>query len=214
MINKVILIGRLGQNPDLKYTQAGSPICTLSIATDESYTDREGNRIERSEWHRVSVFQRAAENCSQYLVKGSLVYVEGSLHTRKWQDQQGQIRYTTNIHAQRVIFLDRRAPDQMANPDSGYGGIGVPRGPSSNSVGNTMGNTIRSNMGNGSRPMPPRPTQQVDPNSVISARQPQNDPMSRSQMDAAQISKQHPGNDEDLGPAFPSEASNMDDMPF
>ncbi|MBO4313179.1 MAG: single-stranded DNA-binding protein [Desulfovibrio sp.] len=108
MLNKVMIIGRLGADPELKYTQSGSPATSLSIATDETYTDRDGNRVERTEWHRVRVFQRQAENCANYLKKGSLVYVEGSLQTRKWQDQQGQDRYTTEIRAQRVQFLDRR----------------------------------------------------------------------------------------------------------
>ena len=120
MLNKVMLIGRLGRDPELRYTQSGSPVATLNVATDESYTDRDGNKVERTEWHRVSVFQRQAENCANYLAKGSLVYVEGSLQTRKWQDQSGQDRYTTEIKAQRVQFLDRRgergqAPDGAPN---------------------------------------------------------------------------------------------------
>ena len=108
MLNKVMIIGRLGRDPELRYTQSGSPVASLNIATDESYTDREGNKVDRTEWHRVSVFQRQAENCANYLTKGSLVFVEGSLQTRKWQDQQGQDRYTTEIKAQRVQFLDRK----------------------------------------------------------------------------------------------------------
>ena len=94
MLNKVMLIGRLGRDPELRYTQNGTPVASLNVATDESYTDRDGNKVERTEWHRVSVFQRQAENCANYLAKGSLVYVEGSLQTRKWQDQQGQDRMT------------------------------------------------------------------------------------------------------------------------
>lgn len=108
MLNKVMIIGRLGRDPEMRYTQTGSPVCSLNIATDESYTDKDGNKVERTEWHRVSVFQRSAENCAQFLSKGSLVYVEGSLQTRKWQDQQGQDRYTTEIKAQRVQFLDKK----------------------------------------------------------------------------------------------------------
>ena len=108
MLNKVLIIGRLGADPELRYTQSGSPVASLRIATDESYTDKDGNRVERTEWHRVAVFQRAAENCNQYLRKGSLVYVEGKLSTRKWQDQNGQERYTTEIRADRVQFLDRK----------------------------------------------------------------------------------------------------------
>lgn len=108
MLNKVMIIGRLGADPELRYTQAGQATCSLRIATDESYTDREGKRVERTEWHRIVVFQRAAENCNQYLSKGSLVYVEGKLSTRKWQDQNGQERYMTEIRADRVQFLDRK----------------------------------------------------------------------------------------------------------
>lgn len=108
MLNKVMLIGRLGRDPELRYTQNGTPVTSLNVATDESYTDRDGNRQERTEWHRVAVFQKQAELCSNYLSKGSLVYVEGFLQTRKWQDQQGMDRYTTEIRAQRVQFLDRK----------------------------------------------------------------------------------------------------------
>lgn len=108
MLNKVMVIGRLGADPELRYTQSGSPVTTLRIATDESYTDKNGNRVEATEWHRVITFQRAAENCNKYLSKGSLVYVEGKLSTRKWQDQNGQDRYTTEIRAERVQFLEKR----------------------------------------------------------------------------------------------------------
>ncbi len=121
MLNKAMIIGRLGQDPELKYTQSGVPLCNLNIATSESYQDRDGNRVDRTEWHRVSVFQRAAENCATYLRKGSLVYIEGSISTRKWQDQQGQDRYTTEIKAQRVQFLDRRGGDD-AGGQGGYQG--------------------------------------------------------------------------------------------
>ena len=108
-LNKVMIIGRLGREPELKYTQSGSPVCTFSVATDESYTDNSGQKVEKAEWHRIVVFQKAAENCSQYLGKGSLVFIEGRLETRKWQDQQGQDRFATEIKAQRVQFLDRKA---------------------------------------------------------------------------------------------------------
>ena len=91
MLNKVMIIGRLGRDPELRYTQNGSPVASLRIATDESYTDKDGQRVDRTEWHSVVVFQRSAENCNQYLRKGSLVYVEGKLTTRKWhrQSQRG-----------------------------------------------------------------------------------------------------------------------------
>lgn len=128
-LNKVMIIGRLGRDPELRYTQAGQPVCSLNIATDESYTDNNGNKVERTEWHRVSVFQRAAENCANFLAKGSLVFVEGSLATRKWQDQQGQDRYTTEIKALRVQFLDRKEQQE-----------GQPQG--SARLGNHSGNRI------------------------------------------------------------------------
>ena len=113
MLNKVMLIGRLGADPEVRNTQSGVPVATLRIATDESFTDRNGNRTERTEWHRVVVFQRQAETCGQYLRKGSLVYVEGRITTRKWQGQDGQDHYSTEIRADRVIFLDRKNADDM-----------------------------------------------------------------------------------------------------
>ena len=108
MLNKVMIIGRLGADPELRYTQAGQPICSLRIATDESYTDKDGNRVERTEWHSVVAFGKTADHCNQFLHKGSLVYVEGKLATRKWQDQNGHDRYTTEIRADRVQFLEKR----------------------------------------------------------------------------------------------------------
>lgn len=108
-LNKAMIIGRLGREPELKYAQSGSLVCTFSVATDKSYTDNSGQKVEKAEWHHIVVFQKAAENCSQYLAKGSLVFIEGGLETRKWQDQQGQDRFATEIKAQRVQFLDRKA---------------------------------------------------------------------------------------------------------
>ena len=96
-INKVILVGRLGQDPKLTYLPSGSPVAEMSVATDESYKDREGNKVDRVEWHRVKVFGRSAEFCNNYLSKGRLVYVEGTLRTRSWEDQQGQKRYMTEV---------------------------------------------------------------------------------------------------------------------
>ena len=119
MLNKVQIIGHLGRDVELRYSQNGSPVASLNIATDESYTDRDGNKVERVEWHRVSVYGKQAENCANYLHKGSLVYVEGSLQTRKWQDQNGQDRYTTEIKAQRVQFLDRVAGDGQQGGQQG-----------------------------------------------------------------------------------------------
>lgn len=156
-LNKVMVIGRLGRDPELKYTQAGAPVCTLNVATDESYTDRDGNKVDKAEWHRVVVFQKAAENSSQYLAKGSLVFVEGSLQTRKWQDPQGQDRYVTEIRAHRVQFIDRKGGNGQSGGQQGRQGNGRPQG---------------------------------------------------------QRQGQPPADYEDLGPAFPSEASGIDECPF
>lgn len=96
--NKVELIGNLGKDPDVRYTANGNPVANLAIATDESYKDRNtGQKVEKTEWHRVVVFGKPAEFAGQYLAKGAQVFVEGKLQTRKWQDQSGQDRYTTEI---------------------------------------------------------------------------------------------------------------------
>ncbi len=124
MLNKVVLMGRLGKDPEMRRLQSGAAMTTFTLATDESWLDRNGQRVEHTEWHRVVTFQRQAENCAQHLFRGSLVYVEGSIQTRKWQDQQGQTRYVTEVKAQRVIFLDRRRPagEQQPGADDGWGG--------------------------------------------------------------------------------------------
>lgn len=120
MLNKVHIIGRLGRDPELRYSQNGAPVCTFRIATDESYTDRDGNKVDRTEWHSIVVYQKAAEACANYLAKGSLVYVEGSLFTRKWQDQQGQDRYSTEVKALRVQFLDRKKDGRDGEKEQPY----------------------------------------------------------------------------------------------
>ena len=96
-INKVILVGNLGNDPDVKYTQSGMAVTRISLATTSVRKDRDGNNQERTEWHRVVFFGKVAEIAGEYLRKGSQVYVEGRLQTRKWQDQSGQDRYTTEI---------------------------------------------------------------------------------------------------------------------
>lgn len=101
----VLVVGRLGRDPELKYTNQGTPVCNLSLATDESWTDNQGQRQQATEWHKVVVFGKQAEAAANYLAKGRLALVEGRLRTQKWQDQQGQDRYTTQIRAGRVIFL-------------------------------------------------------------------------------------------------------------
>ena len=174
MLNKVMIIGRLGADPEVRYVAGGQPVATLNVATDESYTDREGNKVKKTEWHRISVWGKTAENCHNYLSKGSLVYVEGSLQTRKWQDQQGQDRYSTDIRAQRVQFLDRKGegrPREDGEPgyDGGY-----------------------------ERQAPPE-------RQGWQERQPAK---------AKSAGARKPPQDEDLGPAFPSEANSLDDVPF
>ena len=104
-VNKVILLGRLGQDPELKYTPSGSAVCNFSIATTENYTDKSGQKQERTEWHRIVVWGKLAELCNQYLAKGRQCYVEGKLQTRSWDDQNQQKRYTTEIIASRVQFI-------------------------------------------------------------------------------------------------------------
>jgi len=146
--NKVILIGRLGRDPELRYTQSGTPVVNFPLATSEIYTDKDGNRQEKTEWHRIVVWAKQAESVANYLSKGRLVLVEGSLQTRKWTDNQGQDRYTTEIRAQRVVFLE----SQTAAQESVQVGTPTPKDPFSD--------------------------------------------------------------EEDLGPAFPSEASGIDEAPF
>jgi single-strand DNA-binding protein len=107
-LNKVMLIGRLGQDPELKYTPSGAAVCNFSIATSESWTDKSGQKQEKTEWHRVVVWGKLAELCNQYLGKGRQAFVEGKLQTRSWDDKEGQKRYTTEIMANTVQFLDSK----------------------------------------------------------------------------------------------------------
>ena len=105
-VNKVILIGRLGKDPELKYTASGTPFCRFSMATDDVWNDKtSGERQEKTEWHNVVVWDRLAEICNQYLTKGRLVYIEGSLQTREWDDQEGNKRRTTEIRARDMVML-------------------------------------------------------------------------------------------------------------
>ena len=121
-MNKVMLIGRLGRDPELRYTQSGAPVCSMAVATDESYKDRDGNKVDKAEWHRVNAFQRTAENCASYLSKGSLVYVEGSLQTRKYTDRDGVERSVTEIKAQTVQFLEYRKDREGGQQQASRGG--------------------------------------------------------------------------------------------
>jgi single-strand DNA-binding protein len=104
-VNKVILVGRLGADPEVRSTPTGAFVCTLSIATSETWV-KDGNREEKTEWHRVVLWGKTAELAQKYLKKGRMVYIEGKLQTRSWQDQQGQKRYTTEIVAGNLQFID------------------------------------------------------------------------------------------------------------
>jgi single-strand DNA-binding protein len=104
-VNKVILIGNLGADPELKYTPSNRAVCNLSLATNEVFKDKSGTRQERTEWHRVTVWGEQGETCSKYLGKGRSVYIEGRLQTRSWEDKDGKKRYSTDIVADRVVFL-------------------------------------------------------------------------------------------------------------
>lgn len=104
-INCVLVVGNLGQDPELRYTQSGAATVTLSVATSRVWNDKEGNKNEKTEWHRVVVWNKPAENCAKYLKKGSKVGVRGHLDTRSWEDKDGVKRYTTEIIAEEVQFL-------------------------------------------------------------------------------------------------------------
>ena len=107
-INKVILVGNLGQDPELRYTGSGTAVCNLRIATNESYKDSNGEWVDRTEWHSVVAWARLAEICNEYLQKGSQVYIEGSLQTRNYEDKDGVTRYTTEIKAKEMMMLGGR----------------------------------------------------------------------------------------------------------
>jgi single-strand DNA-binding protein len=136
-VNKAIILGNLGRDPELRHTPGGKAVATLRIATNEVWTDQSGERQERTEWHTVVVWGRQAENCNQYLKKGRSVYIEGRLTTRKWQDKEGKDRYSTEIVADRVQFIGggtgggggggREFEDQsLEPPPPGGGGDDIP----------------------------------------------------------------------------------------
>ncbi len=107
-VNKVILIGNLGNDPELRYTPNGTAVCNFRLATNESYKDQNGQLVERTEWHNVVTWGRLAEICGEYLRKGSRVYIEGSLQTRSYEDREGNTRYVTEIKARDMMMLDAR----------------------------------------------------------------------------------------------------------
>ena len=138
-VNKVILVGNLGRDPELRKTQSGQPVATFTLATNERWTGKDGERQERTEWHRIVAWGRQAEICDEYLSKGRQVYIEGRIQTREWEDKEGQKRYTTEIVAQTVQFLGSRgggAPgDGVGDPGPGSGSDdGPPPGPPTDDI--------------------------------------------------------------------------------
>jgi single-strand DNA-binding protein len=118
-VNKVILIGNLGKDPEVRYAQSGKAVTTFTLATNESWNNKDGQREERTEWHRVVVFGKLAEICGQYLQKGKQVYIEGRLQTRSWEDREGNKRYTTEVVASNMVMLSKAGSgpsDSMAPP--------------------------------------------------------------------------------------------------
>lgn len=116
-VNKVILIGNLGADPELRYTGSGTAVCNFRLATNESYKDNNGEWVEKTEWHNVVAWSRLAEICGEYLKKGRTVYIEGSLQTRSWEDRDGNTRYTTEVKARDMQMLGGRDGD---NGGGGY----------------------------------------------------------------------------------------------
>ncbi len=138
-VNKVIVIGHLGANPELKYLPSGQPVCEMRVATSETYRDRNEQPQERTEWHRIVVWGKTAENCSKFLQKGRQVYIEGRLQTRSWDDKEGKKQYMTEIVANSVVFLGggggreegARESGGYAPREAAYGGGGSGGGSSS-----------------------------------------------------------------------------------
>lgn len=118
-VNKVILIGNLGRDPELRYTQGGQAVANFTLATTDRFSSKDGERQERTEWHRIVAWARTAELCAQYLSKGRSVYIEGRLQTREWEDREGQKRRTTEIVAQTVQFLGGRDGGGSGGPRAG-----------------------------------------------------------------------------------------------
>ena len=147
-INKVILIGNLGKDPEVRYTQGGQAVADLRVATTEAWTDKQGQRQEKTEWHRVVLWGKTAENAGKYLSKGRQIYVEGRLQTREWQDKEGQKRWTTEIVGNDVQFLGggaggtagaRGNDEPPAFDDYGGGAGGGAGGPSGGAGGPSGG---------------------------------------------------------------------------
>src|SRR5260370_5255431 len=136
MINKVILVGRLGKDPEIRSTPGGNTVAKFTVATDERYSDKSGEKQERTEWHNIVAWGKLAEICGQYLRKGKLVYIEGSIRTDSWDDKEsGQKRYRTEIVANTMKMLDRRGDDEGSG--GSYGGARRPAAAASSTGGSS-----------------------------------------------------------------------------
>ena len=144
-INKAIIVGNLGSDPELRYTAGGTAVCNFSVATSESYKDRDGNMVENTEWHRVVAWARLAEICGEYLKKGRQVYIEGQIQTRSWEDKDGNTKYSTEIKAREMQMLGSR--------DGGDGDYS--RGNGGDEYDQSPRPQRQSNNGGGSRPAQP-----------------------------------------------------------
>jgi single-strand DNA-binding protein len=126
-LNNVMVIGNLGRDPEMRYTPSGKPVTSFSVAVSRTYMKPEGERAEVTDWFNVVAWGRLAEICSQYLTKGSMVYVEGRLETRSWEGEGGQKHYRTEVVANDVNILDRKGrPDESSAMDSGLGDLNIP----------------------------------------------------------------------------------------
>ena len=127
MVNKAILIGRLGKDPEVRYTPDGTMVTTFRMATDEQWKDKNGEKVQRTEWHQIVTYRKLAEICGNYLVKGKLVFIEGRIQTRNWEDKEGVKRYTTEIVANDMKMLDSKGQTKAgddATPDAAYASNG------------------------------------------------------------------------------------------
>ncbi len=124
-VNKVILVGNLGRDAELRYTPGGAPVATLNLATTEVWNDKAGQRQEKTEWHRVVLWGKSAESLNEYLVKGKQIYVEGRLQTRQWDDKDGNKRYTTEIRGDRIVLLGGGGGARQHAARAGAGAAGA-----------------------------------------------------------------------------------------
>jgi single-strand DNA-binding protein len=163
-INKVILVGNLGQDPEIRVFQDGDSVANITLATSETWKDKNtGEQREKTEWHRVSMFKKLAEIASQYLKKGSKVYIEGSLKTRKWQDQTGHDRYVTEVHASTMQMLDSSKNVEKKWADGGQDATSNNYATPANNLTNTPSYLPTSNSGSsGRKNVQPQSIPQID----------------------------------------------------